>query len=101
VSDVLVITDVFVIVSAPNTRLVRTIAEEIELYIDVAGGPKPLRVEGLKDAGWVLIDYGDFVVHVFRDEVRAFYDLERLWSDSPRLDWETYEPAAARSEASR
>lgn len=101
VASVLVITDVFVIASAPNTRLVRSIADEIEMQIDLAGGPKPLRVEGLKDAGWVLIDYGDFVIHVFRDEVRSFYDLERLWSDAPRLAWTDYEPATAASEASR
>jgi ribosome-associated protein len=58
-------------------------------------GPKPLRVEGLDDARWVLLDYGDFVVHVFLDEVRRYYDLERLWSDAPRVEWD--EEAAAAS----
>jgi ribosome-associated protein len=88
VGAVLAITDAFVITSAANTRLVKTIAEEVEARIDEAGGPKPLRIEGLDDARWVLMDYGDFVVHVFLDEVRRYYELERLWSDAPRVDWE-------------
>ncbi len=88
VGDVLAITDAFVITSGRNTRQVKTIAEEVEKKIDEAGGPKPLRIEGLDDARWVLIDYGDFVVHVFLDEVRRYYELERLWSDAPRFDWQ-------------
>src|SRR5581483_7562912 len=83
VGEVLAITDAFVIVSASNTRLVRTIAEEIEQQLALAGGPKPLRVEGLDDLHWVLLDYGDFVVHVFLQETRDYYELERLWSDVP------------------
>ena len=88
VGDVLAITDSFVIVSATNTRLVRTIAEEIEQQIRDAGGPKPLRIEGLDDLHWVLVDYGEFVVHVFLQETRDYYELERLWSDVPRIEWE-------------
>lgn len=88
VGSVLAITDAFVITSAANTRLVKTIADEVERKIDEAGGPKPLRIEGLDDARWVLMDYGDFVVHVFLDEVRRYYELERLWSDAPRFDWQ-------------
>jgi ribosome-associated protein len=88
VGDVLAITDSFVIVSAPNARLVRTIAEEIEQQIREAGGPKPLRIEGLDDLHWVLVDYGEFVVHVFLQETRDYYELERLWSDVPRIQWE-------------
>ena len=98
VGPILAITDAFVITSAPNTRLVKTIADEIEKQVKAGGGPSPLRVEGLDDARWVLLDYGDFVVHVFLDEVRDFYDLERLWSDASRIDWETLVaelPAAA------
>ena len=87
VGSVLAITDAFVITSASNVRQVRTIAEEVELQIDGVGGPKPLRIEGLDDARWVLLDYGDFVVHVFLDEARRYYDLERLWSDAPRVAW--------------
>jgi ribosome-associated protein len=98
VGAVLVITDSFVITSAPNDRLVRTIAEEVERRIKEAGGPAPLRVEGLREAEWVLLDYGDFVVHVFLEETRRFYDLERLWADAPRVEWEETVPALAASE---
>ena len=88
VGPILAITDAFVITSGNNVRLVRTIAEEVERQVKATGGPSPLRIEGLDDARWVLLDYGDFVVHVFLDEVRDFYDLERLWSDASKLDWE-------------
>jgi ribosome-associated protein len=87
VGAVLAITDAFVITSAGNARLVRTIAEEVEEKVKEIGGPAPLRIEGLDDARWVLMDYGDFVVHVFLDEVRHFYDLERLWRDAAVIDW--------------
>jgi len=95
VGSVLVITDTFVITSAPNERLVRTIAEEVEKRIKEEGGPAPLRVEGLREAEWVLLDYGDYVVHVFLEETRRFYDLERLWGDAPRVAWEDQLPARA------
>jgi ribosome-associated protein len=87
VGDVLAITDHFVIASAPNTRLVATIAEAVERAVAEAGGPRPLRVEGLDDRRWVLLDYGSFVVHVFLQETRDYYELERLWSDVPRVEW--------------
>ena len=88
VGPVLAITDAFVITSAPNTRQVRTIAEEVELQVKRTGGPAPLRIEGLDDLRWVLLDYGDFVVHVFLQEVREFYDLARLWGDAAVVDWQ-------------
>ena len=88
VGDVLSIVDYFVITSAPNTRQVRTIAEEVEERIREADGSSPVRTEGLSDSTWVLIDYGDVVVHVFLDTTREFYDLERLWGDVRRLEWE-------------
>lgn len=88
VGDILAITDAFVITSAPNNRQVRTIAEEIERQISDAGGPRPLRVEGLDDLRWVLLDYGAFVVHVFLQEARDYYELERLWADVPRVEWD-------------
>ncbi len=87
VSDVLAITDAFVVTSGPNTRQVRTVAEEVEAKVKEAGGPAPLRIEGLDDARWVLLDFGDFVVHVFLEEARRFYELERLWADASRLAW--------------
>jgi ribosome-associated protein len=86
-SDILAVTDAFVITSGRNTRQVRTIVDEVELEVKANGGPSPLRVEGRDDFGWVLMDYGDFVVHVFLDERRTYYDLERLWGDAPRVDW--------------
>ena len=88
VGEVLAITDAFVISSGRNTRQVKTIAEEVEARLKADGGIAPLRVEGLGDSQWVLLDYGDLVVHVFLDETRAYYDLERLWSDAPRIAWE-------------
>ena len=88
VGAVLAITDAFVITSGRNTRQVKTIAEEVESRLKADGGITPLRVEGLGDSQWVLLDYGDLVVHVFLDETRTFYDLERLWSDAPRVAWE-------------
>jgi ribosome-associated protein len=94
VGEVLAIVDFFVITSAPNTRLVQTLAEEVEAALKAAGGG-PLRVEGYDDATWVLLDCGDVVVHVFLDEVRAFYELERLWGDVPRLQVEPAEAAGA------
>jgi ribosome-associated protein len=88
VGEILAITDAFVITSGRNTRQVKTIAEEVEARLKAEGGISPLRVEGLGDSHWVLLDYGDLVVHVFLDETRAYYDLERLWSDAPRVAWE-------------
>jgi ribosome-associated protein len=87
VGPLLEITDAFVITSGANPRQVRTISEEVELRLKRHGGPRPLSVEGRDDASWVLMDYGDFVVHVFAEETRAFYDLERLWADAPRWSW--------------
>jgi ribosome-associated protein len=98
VGRVLAITDLFVITSASNTRLVRTIVEEVEKAVKDGGGPSPLRIEGLDEAQWVLMDYGDLVVHVFLDEVRRYYDLERLWGDVPRVAVEDDREVAAAGE---
>lgn len=82
------------ITSAGNHRLVRTLVDEVEAKIAEAGGPKPRRIEGRDALQWVLMDYGDFVVHVFDDEARSFYELERLWSDVPRIEWDETDRAA-------
>ena len=87
VGDLLAITDAFVITSGANTRQIRTIVEEVEEQVKAAGGPAPLRIEGLGDARWVLMDYGDFVAHVLLGEAREFYELERLWADAQVWDW--------------
>ena len=97
VGNVLAVTDHFVITSGSNPRQVRTIADEVERRITEGGGPKPIRIEGLDDLTWVLLDYGDFVVHVFNDEARRYYELERLWADVPKIDWQltSASPSAA------
>ena len=88
VGDIIGIVDTFVITSASNTRLVRTIVDEVEKQIFEQTGTKPRSIEGLDDYSWVLIDYGDLVVHVFLTETRAFYGLERLWADAARVPWQ-------------
>jgi ribosome-associated protein len=88
VGDIIGIVDSFVITSAPNTRLVRTIVDEVEKQVFDATEIKPRSVEGLDDMSWVLLDYGDVVVHVFLDETREFYGLERLWADAARIEWD-------------
>jgi ribosome-associated protein len=75
--------DYLVIVSANNERQTSAIADAISENLRQADGVKPLYREG--QGGWVLLDYGDIIVHVFIDDARAFYDLDRLWSKSPRL----------------
>ncbi len=87
VGEILSIAEVFVFVSASNTRLVRTIVDEVELALKLADDESPRSVEGLDDSSWVLMDYGDVIVHVFLSETRAFYDLDRLWADAPVVEW--------------
>jgi ribosome-associated protein len=86
VRDLIVITDYFLIASGASDRQVRTIAEEIEKSVRNKG-LRPVRREGEREGRWVLLDFVDFVAHVFLDEDREFYDLERLWSDAPRVEW--------------
>ena len=88
VGDVLGITDWFLVASSSNTRQVRRVAEEVEVAVKGAGGDGPLRIEGMEDARWILLDFGMFVVHVFHDETRSFYDIERLWSDVPKISFD-------------
>ena len=85
VSDQLVITDAFLIASASNDRQVKAIVDEVEDKLREAGA-KPLRREGERDGRWVLIDYGDVVIHIQHEEERQFYALERLWRDCPLIE---------------
>jgi ribosome-associated protein len=85
VSDQLVVTDLFVICSAGNERQVGAIVDAIEEEL-LKSGAKPLRREGLHEHHWVLLDYGDIVVHVFHKEDRIHYAIERLWKDCPQVD---------------
>ncbi|MFI6348982.1 ribosome silencing factor [Streptomyces sp. NPDC050560] len=93
VSDVLAITDAFLLASAPNDRQVKSIVDEIEERLNKQLDAKPVRREGDREARWVLLDYVDIVVHVQHSEERLFYALERLWKDCPELEL----PADARA----
>ena len=96
VHGLIVITDYFVIGSGETDRQVKTIVEEVERAVRDLG-EKPVRREGDASSRWVLLDYIDVVVHVFAQEEREYYDLERLWRDAPRLGWIGSEQAAAGS----
>ena len=94
VHEVIVITDVFVICTASTQRQVKSVIEAVEDALRELG-EKPVRREGEPEGGWWLLDYIDLVVHVFGEEEREYYDLERLWKDAPRVEWQ--EPEAASS----
>ncbi len=84
VSEQIAITDAFVLASATNERAVKAIVDEVEDKLRDAGA-KPIRREGNKEGRWVLLDYGEIVIHVQHEEERMFYALERLWSDCPPI----------------
>ena len=77
-------TDYFIITSGTNTRQVQAIADEVVEQLKKQG-TRASRVEGYNTAEWVLVDYGDFILHVFDDKARKFYDLERLWREARRV----------------
>ncbi len=77
-------TDYFIIASGTNVRQVQAIADEVSEQLKKQG-TRAARIEGYKTAEWVLVDYGDFIVHVFENKARQFYDLERLWRDAKRV----------------
>jgi ribosome-associated protein len=87
VSEQLVITDCFVIASAPNERQVEAIVDSVEEKMRAAG-TKPVRREGAREGRWVLLDFVDVVVHVQHADERSFYGLERLWKDCPQIEFE-------------
>ncbi len=97
VGDVLSIAGYFVIASASNPRLVRAVVDDIEAKVKSELGRAPVRTEGIRENQWSLIDYGDVVVHVFLESVREFYEIERLYMDAPRLEWEPPATATATS----
>ena len=78
-------TEFFIIATGSNQRQVQAIADEINEQLKKQVNTRPVRIEGYNSAEWVLVDYGDFVVHVFNNDARAFYDLERLWRDARRV----------------
>jgi ribosome-associated protein len=83
--DIASFTDYFVITSGANERQVQAIADGVSDTLKKVGSPAA-RVEGYKTAEWILLDYGDFIVHVFEQKARSFYDLERLWRESKRVE---------------
>ena len=85
-------TDYFVVCSGSNPRQIQAIADEVELRLKKAGFP-PTHVEGYRQAEWVLLDYVDFVVHVFSEHARKFYDLERLWKSAKKVEPSALKPA--------
>ena len=92
VSDLLVVTDIFVIATGASSRQVKTLVAEVERVLKESMDRRPLRREGVDHGKWVLLDLGDVVVHAFDRETRDYYSLELLWADAPRIE---YEPAAA------
>jgi len=80
--------DYFILVSGANTRQIQAIADEVEMQLKKAGD-RPLSIEGYDNAEWVLMDYGDYLVHIFSEKARAYYDLERLWRDAKVVEPES------------
>ena len=80
--------DYFVLCEGGSTTQVKALADNVEFLLKQQGA-EPLRVEGYQSANWILLDYGDVMVHVFLHETREFYDLERLWADGELVDWES------------
>jgi ribosome-associated protein len=79
-------TEFFIVASGANQRQVQAIADEIEEQLKKQSNSRPVRTEGYTTAEWVLMDYGDFIVHIFEKNAREFYDLERLWRDARRVE---------------
>jgi ribosome-associated protein len=99
VGELTSIADYFVLASASNERQAAAIADAVEAQLKEQLGVRPLLVEGTTPGRWILLDYGDFIVHIFTEDVRRFYGLERLWGDAPNVTaeytGEAVEPRAA------
>jgi ribosome-associated protein len=91
VEDAFFLSDVFVIATGSSRTNVQALADHVEERLAESQDVKPLRVEGRNEGEWVLVDYGDIIVHIFQGAAREFYSLERLWGDAGRIKWE--EPA--------
>ena len=97
VGDLTSIADYFVIMSAGNERQAQAIADHIAARLKEEMNVKPLLIEGSTPGRWILLDFGDFVVHIFTEDVRRFYGLERLWGDAPNVTAEFSGEAAPRA----
>ena len=93
VGELFILADAFVIATGTSRPHVQALAEYVEEVFSEELDRKPLRVEGKSEAEWVLVDYGDIIVHVFQGAAREYYSLERLWGDAERIRWE--EPAVS------
>ncbi|MEN8239648.1 MAG: ribosome silencing factor [Actinomycetota bacterium] len=91
VSGLLVVTDVFLLASGTSTRHVRSLMDDAEIALREVDR-RPIRREGAEYGEWVLLDYGDVVIHVFESETRGYYDLERLWADAPQIPFASRAP---------
>jgi len=87
VRDVTILADYFVIASANNSTHVKALADELEFQLKELGR-SPERIEGYQSANWIVLDYGDVIVHIFYEETRNYYNLEKLWSDGVPMDIE-------------
>jgi ribosome-associated protein len=97
VGDLTSIADYFILASAGNERQAQAIADAILARLEEEMGVKPLLVEGTTPGRWVLLDFGDFIVHIFTEDVRRFYGLERLWGDAPNVTADFTGEAAPRA----
>ncbi|MGD2100692.1 MAG: ribosome silencing factor [Acidimicrobiia bacterium] len=93
VEEAFFLSDVFVIATGSSRINVQALADHVEERIGEVLGIKPLRVEGRTEGEWVLVDYGDIIVHLFQEPAREYYSLERLWGDVDRIEW--VEPVAS------
>ena len=84
--DIASFTEFFIIASGNNQRQVQAVCDDISERLKKETNSRPVRIEGYSSAEWVLMDYGDFIVHVFDKDARDFYDLERLWRDARRVE---------------
>lgn len=89
IKDLTIIADYFVIANGDSNTQTKALADEVEYKMDLLG-IKPVRTEGYQTSQWIVLDYGDIVVHVFYKETREFYNLERLWSDGEQVDISAY-----------
>ena len=85
IGDITVVADYFVICTAGSSTQIKTLSDEVQKVLSEQG-EEPIHVEGYRSGGWLLVDYGCLVVHLFLKETREFYNLERLWSDAPEVD---------------
>lgn len=92
VADLLALVDVFLLVSTASDRQLKAVAEAVQERLQLDHDRKPLRREGTAEGGWLVLDYGDLVCHLFSTEERDFYALDKLWADVPRRDPSTGEP---------